>query len=189
MRPSPPAKLPRQPRVVARGRAFRASDGATYRLRAIHPGDVSALQRAFQRLDPEQVRQRTFHRMNELSLEAATRFATVDPALGVAYVVVDGAGEIRGEARFFDDAAGGGAEFAVITDPALAGRGLGRALMKRLVAAARRRGLDHLWGTVLAQNTQMLEFSRRLGATRETIADEPGVVRVRFDLSRRLRGR
>lgn len=185
--PTPPARPQRLPRAPTRGRALRTRDGACYRVRAIHPQDVPALQRAFQRLSPEQVRQRTFHRMNELSIEAATRFATVDPALGAAYVVVDAAGEIRGEARFFHDPVGGGAEFAVITDPALSGRGLGRALMRRLVDEARRRGLSHLWGTVLAQNTQMLEFSRRLGATREACLDEPGVVRVRLDLSRRLR--
>ncbi|MBX3699622.1 MAG: N-acetyltransferase [Dokdonella sp.] len=184
--PRPPAATRRSP---TRGRAFRARDGRLYRLRAIHPSDVPALQRAFQRLDPEQVRQRTFHRINELSLEAATRFATVDPAVGAAYVVLDEDGEIRGEARFFVDAVGSGAEFAVITDPTLAGHGLGRALMHRLVREARQRGVASLWGTVLAQNTQMLEFSRRLGATREASEDEPGVVRVRFDLSHRLRRR
>ncbi|MBZ0223998.1 MAG: N-acetyltransferase [Dokdonella sp.] len=179
--PAPPRPRP------SRGRAFRAASGSVFRLRAIHPGDVAALQRAFARLTPEQVRQRTFHRMNELTTEAATRFAKVDPAQGVAFVVVDEEGEIRGEARFHFDSNPTSAEFAVITDPALAGQGLGRELMKRLVGEARKRGLRELWGTVLAQNTQMLEFSRRLGASRALVADEPDVVRVRFDLSRRLR--
>lgn len=183
---SHPAPIRPQPRP-SRGRAFRAANGEVFRLRAIHPDDVSGLQRAFARLTPEQVRQRTFHRMRELSTEAATRLVRVDPAQGVAYVIVDAAGEIRGEARFHLDAGRPSAEFAVITDPALAGQGLGRALMKRLVSEARKRGLHELWGTVLAQNAQMLDFSRLLGASRELVADEPDVVRVRFDLSRRLR--
>jgi acetyltransferase len=76
----------------------------------------------------------------------------------------------------------------VIVDPTLLGLGIGRALMRRLVGDARRRGLSELWGSVLAENALMLDFSQRLGAARESMADEPGVVRVRFDLSRRLPG-
>lgn len=182
-----PAPSGRSARPPGRGRALRLADGRLFRLRAIHPADVPALQRAFKRLTPEQVRQRTFHRMNELSTAAATRFANLDPALGAAFVIIDNAGEIVGEARFLLDADRPSAEFAVITDPALAGQGLGRELMKRLVGEARKRGLHELWGTVLAQNTRMLEFSRRLGATRTLDAEEPGLVRVHFDLARRLR--
>lgn len=157
-----------------------------FRLRAIHPSDVPALQHAFARLTPEQVRHRTFHHMNELTAEAATRLANVPHDLGAAYVVVDDGGEIRGEARFYVDAGTPGAEFALIVDPSMLGIGIGRALMRKLFAEARRRGLRELWGTVLAENALMLDFTQRLGAARETMADEPGVVRVRFDLSRPL---
>ena len=184
--PNPPRRTPRSGNAPARGRAFRAADGRTFRLRAIHPSDVPALQRAFARLTPEQIRNRTFHHMNELSTEAATRLANVAPAQGAAYVVVDGEGEIRGETRFYVDAGNPSAEFAVIVDPNLLGIGIGRALMRRLVSEARRRGLRELWGSVLAENALMLDFSQRLGASRETAADEPGIVRVRFDLSREL---
>lgn len=124
--------------------------------------------------------------MNELSTEAATRLANVSPTHGAAYVVVDDAGEIRGEARFYIDAEKPSAEFAVIVDPTLLGMGIGRALMRRLISDAKRRGLRELWGSVLAENALMLDFSQRLGASRETMQDEPGIVRVRFDLSRPL---
>lgn len=186
--PTLPRRTPHLRDAPARGRAFRAADGRAFRLRAIHPSDVPALQRAFARLTPEQIRHRTFHHMNELTTDAATRLANVAPAHGAAYVVVDDEGEIRGEARFYLDAGKPSAEFAVIVDPTLLGLGIGRALMRRLVGDARRRGLRELWGSVLAENALMLDFSQRLGAARESMADEPGVVRVRFDLSRRLPG-
>jgi len=181
--PDPPRRTPLHRGAPARGRAFRAADGRAFRLRAIHPNDVPALQRAFARLTSEQVRHRTFHHMNELSTDAATRLANVAPAHGAAYVVVDGEGEIRGEARFYLDAERTGAEFALVVDPGLLGIGIGRALMRRLISEARHRGLHELWGSVLAENALMLDFSQRLGASRETMPDEPGIVRVRFDLS------
>jgi hypothetical protein len=77
--PNPPRPTPRHRGTPARGRAFRAADGRAFRLRAIHPGDVPALQRAFARLTPEQIRHRTFHHMNELTTDAATRLANVAP--------------------------------------------------------------------------------------------------------------
>jgi acetyltransferase len=165
------------------------TDGRRLRLRPIRPDDVAALQRGFARLTPEQVRQRTFHRMNELSAEAAHRLANVDPLTAAAYVVVDDEGELHGEARLHVESGGDIAEFALIVDPEMLGIGIGSALMRRLFEEARRRGLRELWGTVLAQNALMLELAQRLGARRETIAGEPDVVRVRFDLDQRRAAR
>lgn len=162
-------------------------DGRRLRLRPIRPDDAAALQRGFARLTPEQVRQRTFHRMNELSDEAAHRLANVDP-LTAAFVVVDDDGELHGEARLHVEGDGGVAEFALVVDPEMLGVGIGSALMRRLFEEARRRGLRELMGTVLAQNSLMLELAHRLGANRETVADEPDVVRVSFDLRKPRRG-
>ncbi len=171
--------------AATRGRAFRTLDGRTLRLRAVRSGDIDAFKRGFARLTPEQVRQRTFHRMNELSDEAAHRLVDIDPASAAAYVVVDEAGELHGEARLHVVPDTGTAEFAVVVDPQMLGIGIGRALMRRLVREARRRGLRELWGTVLADNALMLDFSRRLGARREGVPGEADIVRVSFDLDQR----
>jgi len=185
--PPAPAQTP-APAARARGRAFTTRDGRRLRLRPLRPDDVEALKRGFARLTPDQVRQRTFHRMNELTDEAAQRFAHVDAATAAAYVVVDDDGELHGEARLHVTPTGESAEFALIVDPQMLGIGIGGALMRRLFTEARRRGLRELWGTVLADNSLMLDFSSQLGARREMIADEPDLVRVRFDLARRARG-
>lgn len=169
---------------VATGETFRAEDGRTLTLRPIRPGDADALRRAFARLTPEQVRLRLFHRMNELSEEAALRMTQVDPAIAIAYVVVDAESEIRAEARLHIDATTDCAEFAVAVDPDFTHQGIGRHLMQRLLAEADRRGLDEVWGDVLAENQTMLDFAKALGAQRQFLADEPGITRVRFRLRR-----
>lgn len=180
----------RQARTAARTRPpkpraepFTIADGRTLFLRPVRPDDAAALRRAFARLTPEQVRLRVFHRMNELSEEAAQRLTHFDPETTVAYVVVDAGGEIRGEARIYIDRITDTAEFAVAVDPSFTDQGIGRFLMQRLLKEGRRRRLYEIWGDVLAENARMLDFARMLGAERTRRADDPGVMRVSFRLA------
>lgn len=178
-RPATPAAAP----APLAGEPFRTLDGQTLWLRPVRPDDVQALQRGFARLTPEQIRLRVFHRMNELSPQMLHLLANVDPEKGAAYVAVDADGEIRGEGRLYVDRTLDGAEFALIVDPALTGKGVGRALLQRLIAESRHRGLRELWGLVLTENTAMLDLAAYLGAAREAVPGELDTVRVRFDLA------
>ncbi len=172
-----PAAPPTAERVLAR-------DGRELLLRPIQPSDAPALRRAFKRLTPDQVRARFFYRINEVSEVMAARWADPDPETTAAFVATDpDGGEIRGEARLLIDSATAGAEFAIAIDPAFTGQGVGRALMLKLIEQAHRRGLVDLWGEVLTENALMLDLASRLGAQRQAVADEPGLVRVRFDLA------
>lgn len=163
-------------------RLLTLNDGSALSLRPIRPTDVEALKRGFARLTPEQVRHRVFHRMNELAPDVATRLCNVDASNGVAYVATDAAGEIHGDARYYLDESGSSAEFAIAIDPALVTQGIGRALMKCLLDSAQNCRLEALWGSVLVENSQMLDLANGLGARREPVADEPDLVHVRFDL-------
>ena len=169
------ARRPRSRRLVL-------ADGFVLHVRPIRPDDVDALRRGFARLTPEQVRLRVFHRMNDLSEEIAERLCNVREEHGAAYVATDADGEIRAEARLYIGPTPDRAEFALVVDPALVGKGAGRALMQRLLDEARRRGLVDLWGAVLTENVNMLDLAQHLGATREAVPGEPGLVHVRFDL-------
>jgi len=181
--------LRREARQAARGddaaaaEPFVLADGRPLSLRKIHAGDADALRRAFARLTPEQVRLRLFHRVNELSREAAARMTQIDPDTTIAYVVVDAEGEIRGEARLHIDIATDIAEFALAVDPQFTRRGIGRRLMQRLIEDARARHLYEIWGDVLAENQTMLIFARTLGAERHAVPGEPGLVRIRLPLA------
>jgi acetyltransferase len=170
-------------RARPRGQRLVLASGFVLRVRPIRPDDVDALRRGFARLTPEQVRLRVFHRMNDLSEENAERLCDVREHQGAAYVATDADGEIRAEARLYIGPTPDRAEFALIVDPALVGQGVGIALMQRLLDEARRRRLVELWGAVLTENVGMLDLAQRLGATRESVPGEPGLVYVRFDLT------
>jgi acetyltransferase len=162
------------------GESFTTPDGRGLFLRAIDPEDADALRRGFARLTPEQVRQRTFHRIAELSPEIAARLTRIDPETASAYVAVDDAGEIRGDARLAFDQVTETAEFGVVVDPGYTNQGVGGRLMQLLFEDASRRGARELWGDVLVENHAMLDFARAMGAERRAVPDEAGIVRVTF---------
>ena len=165
------------------GESFLARDGRPLRLRPIDPGDVVALQRAFKRMTPEQVRLRVFHALNELPDPIARHLCNVDPEVVAAFVVTDDdGGEIRGEARAHFDRVTEGAEFAIAIDPAFTGNGVGWALMTRLIETSRALGMREIWGHVLAENGGMLDLAARLGFSREGVTGEPGLLLVRLPL-------
>jgi acetyltransferase len=55
------------------------------------------------------------------------------------------------------------AEFAVLVGDPWQGQGVGAELLQRLMAIARERAMELLWGTVLAENKTMLSLARKLG--------------------------
>lgn len=176
-------RLERAARSRSDGASLVLDDGRVLTLRPIRVDDADALRRGFARLTPEQVRLRTFHRQNELTAAAAERLVRIDPETTSAWVAVDADGEIRGEARLHADAVDESGEFGVTVDPSFTGRGIGRALMQHLLDEARRRGLRAIWGDVLSDNSAMLDFVKRIGAHREFVPDEPGVIRVSFPVT------
>ena len=58
------------------------------------------------------------------------------------------------------------------------GRGLGHALMRKMIDYARSKGIRELFGYVLRENETMLAMSRELGFTVTGSDEGPGVLRV-----------
>jgi GNAT superfamily N-acetyltransferase len=166
--------------ALQRSEVIRLPDGRKFLLRPLHPDDLAALQRAFQRLTPEEVELRFLHQSRELPAFIADEVRTLDPERDVAFVLEDATGEIRAVADLHVEEFGKPeAEFGLIVGHAIAGHGLGRLLMLRLLAEARRRELV-LNGFVRSDNARMLELCRALGGTTNNEPDEPDVLRVRF---------
>src|SRR3546814_4888908 len=69
------------------------------------------------------------------------------------------------------------AEFAILVSRYVAGMGLGRHLMRRLVRWARGKKLERMYGDVLESNQPMLSLADSLGL-RRAATDTPGLVRV-----------
>lgn len=158
-------------------------DGRTLRLRPIQPEDADALRRGFELLQPEEVRLRFMHPMREMSPEMAQRLSHLDRKRDFALVAAEplppGEALIGAVVRASIDPSGQRAEFAIIVWRALAGRGLGRFLMKRIIRWAQLKQLDELYGDVLDENQPMLGLAQSLGFSREHQPDDRGVIRVR----------
>ena len=90
--------------------------------------------------------------------------------------------ELRGVGRIFIDEASDSAEFSVLVERAWTRQGHGAALLNRLVATCRERGLAELWGYVLVENRPMLRLCSELGFASRMLPDEPGVAQITLRL-------
>ena len=137
--------------------------------------------RLFARLSPEDIRYRFFALMRELSPEQVARMTQVDYDREMAFVAVRGA-ETVGVARLVREPESNEAEFAIVVDPSMKGKGLGRHLMQRLIDWGRALGLDAIIGQVLADNAPMLAFMRSLGFEIHHLPGESDIVEARKKL-------
>lgn len=160
------------------------SDGIQLRFRPIAPADLAALQRFHDRLSERSVRARFFGVLPHLSERQARYFTHLDGVDRFALVAVDPAegDELVAVVRFDRDPGTTRAEYAAVVADRWQGHGLGLALTRRLLDAARRRGIASLYALVLPDNVRMLGLLRDLGLP-ERIHDEGLVERIEVDLS------
>jgi acetyltransferase len=144
----------------------RLADGTDVVLRTISPNDASLLQAFVRRLSSRSRRFRFFVALTELSAAQLERLVNVDPARDLALVALSGRQEgtaIVAEARYAGAKDADNAEFAIAVADEFQGRGLGTHLVKRLLATARRRGVQRLFGEINVENRPMLAFARQVG--------------------------
>lgn len=161
------------------------SNGREVLIRPIRPDDALPLRAAFPLLEPDEVRLRLLCPMTELSPEMADKLSRPDPRNEFAIVVAEplppGEALVGAVARATIVAGGRDVEFAILVSGFIAGMGLGRHLMRRLVRWARGKKADRIYGDVLELNQPMLTLAQSLGFHREA-SDDPGMVRVVLDL-------
>lgn len=183
-----PAQTPRRdsvppaPPVQSRHAAWERltlANGGSLRIRPIGPRDAGAEQAFVAGLSPL-ARFRRFHfGVNELPDALLRTFVNADQLGHVALVAesVDD-GRIVADARYVLEDGGRSAEFAIAVSDAWQGLGLGRQLMHRLMARARRSGVERLCGDILADNAPMLALMRRLGARLMPAPDDDALYRA-----------
>jgi len=156
-------------------------------LRPIDAADTSVIRDGFPLLNPEEVRLRYQHPMKSLSEDYLHQLT--HPRRGRDFVLViaeqlpPGEALVGAVARLSQVDGTREAEFAILVSHFISGRGLGRLLLKKLVAYARRRKLDAIHGDVLDDNTPMLQLAQTLGFHRET-SEHTGMTRMRLVLAR-----
>lgn len=178
----PGARLPISPYPRALEGRLRLRDGTELRIRPVRPPDAPRLQDMIRRSDLRDIRMRFLHTMKRLPDQLAARLSQIDYTREMAFVAVEpGTRHLVGVSRLAADPDAHSAEYAVFVRTDWKGRGLGRALMNRIIEYARERGLGELFGEVLAENEPMLQMCRELGFRIERAA-EPEIRRVVLSL-------
>lgn len=167
---------------------FRLPSGRELLIRPIRPEDAGPIQGAFTLLGPEEIRQRFLYALRELTPEMAQRLSQPDPqtefALVAAETLPPGEALVGAVARVSVVSRSREAEFAILVSHFIAGQGLGRHLMRRLVKWAKSKKLDRLYGDVLDSNLPMLQLAESLGFRQVRDQDaSPNLVRVVLDLN------
>ena len=139
-------------------------DGTCVPVREIRAEDTGALRRLVARSSERSIELRFFGPMKELTEERARSFAEVDGVDRFALVALDpeDEGEIVAVVRYEREGDSDGAEYAALVEDRFQGRGLGIGLTRRLIEAARERGIKRLHALVLRENRRMLGLLRSL---------------------------
>jgi GNAT superfamily N-acetyltransferase len=136
------------------------------RIRPIRPSDLELERRFVYGLS---ARSRYLRLLSGRSLQPGEleRWTNVDPCREIALVALaseDGREEEVGVARcVVEDSAEGRWDFAIVIADHWQRRGLGEALLRRLIAAAAAAGVTTLGGITLSENRGMLVLARKLG--------------------------
>jgi acetyltransferase len=161
-------------------------DGRKLLLRPIVPEDEPALKRMFASLDPDEIRNRFLQPLRTLHHMLAARFTQLDYDREMALVLAEdgipGSQDIHAVVRLSADPDNVEAEFAIIVQHNLAGQGLGRLLMDRILRHARSRGIGTLWGVTLRDNRRMRGLAKAMGFSQSADPDEPSLVRMEIRL-------
>jgi acetyl-CoA synthetase (ADP-forming)/acetyltransferase len=150
-------------------------NGRTITLRPIRPEDEAQHRRFLQQLTPEDIRLRIFQTRRELPHSELARLTQIDYEREMAFIAeghdAQGEPETLGVGRLVRDADNTEAEFALLVRSDLKGRGLGRLLLRRLIAYAQARGTPRIVAVVLRENRGMLALAKSEGFSVEP--DEP----------------
>ena len=184
---SPVIPIRRQKLPGAWSERLRLANGRVLWLRRIRPEDAGPIDSAFSLLSHEEIRLRYLHLIKSLSPDYLHRLT--HPEKGREFVLVaaepmpPGQALVGAVARLSIDTERCEAEFAILVSHFVAGFGLGRLLMARLIGYARRRKLKRIHGDVLEENTAMLALAKELGFELIHVPDSGGVARVELDLT------
>lgn len=160
--------------------------GVEVLIRPIRPTDKHLLTDGFQRLSPESRFQRFFAPVVKLSESDLQYLTEVDHRRHEALVAIDpDEGDLIGSARYvrtspYRDRQ---AEVAIVIADHWRGKGLGKALLSRLVTRAREEGITHFLAVILADNTNATDLFENFAPKKTHVRrGEPGQVEVLIDL-------
>ena len=145
-------------------RFLSLSSGVEVPFRLIQPEDAPGLQRVHARCSERTIYLRFFGSLKELSEEKARYFASVDDVDHFGLVALDpeDPDEIIAMVRYDRQPGDERAEYAALVEDHWQGQGIGTGLTRRLVEAARDKGVRSFCALVKGENRRMLNVLRHL---------------------------
>jgi acetyltransferase len=144
-------------------------------LRPIRPEDAHAYAEFIARTGAPDLQFRFFSRVRRVSAQDLARYTQIDYDREMAFVAAAdddaGAREILGEARILVYPDGESAEFAILVRSDMQRRGLGEALLSKLIDYCRARGKSTLIGQMRSDNEAMIALARRSGMEVEAVPE------------------
>lgn len=142
---------------------WQALDGTQLEMRRMRQSDEPQVKESLNKLSADARRNRFFASIAEFSDAAVHQLITVDPAREYLLVVMrreDGADIPIAGGRFVHEDERRECAFSLLVGDAWQGQGIGRRILKALIGEASKRGLQQMYGHVLADNRPMLELAR-----------------------------
>ncbi len=154
-------------------------DGTPVWIRPIDRQDAELELEFLNSLSPEFRGLRFLGLVREPSLEVARELTALDPARAAGFIALisqDGRDRQIGAAHFHVDAKGDGCDCSVTVSDEWQKRGVGSALMRRLVDTARARGLRHMRAHAPARSDGSHHLAARIGFRRRLDRHDPATV-------------
>jgi acetyltransferase len=140
-------------------------NGQHIALRPIRPEDEPRLRAFYALATPADMRLRFFLTRREVPHSELARYSQIDYDREMTFIALPPDGDTAsmiGEVRAICDPDNQRAEFAILIAGGWQRRGLGRALLTRLIAYLRSRGTREVWGECLIENIGMAALARSL---------------------------
>lgn len=154
-------------------------DGKSLLVRPIRPEDGQRLAAFYASASPADMRLRFFMSRREVPRSELARYCQIDYEREMTFIALDGEA-MAGEVRAVCDPDNRRAEFAIQVAAAWQRRGLGRALMDKLLRYLRARGTAEVFGHCLSENVGMAVLARHAGF--EVRDETDGTVSMRLAL-------
>ncbi len=175
-------KLPIRPYPSQYVAPWKTTDGTEFTIRPIRPEDEPAMVNFHETLSDRTVYQRYMQLLQleqRVAHERLTRICFIDYDREIALVAehkkADGTSEILGVGRLQKIHGTDTAEFAVVINDAMQGKGLGTEFLRRLIHIAKDEDVARLRADVLAENVAMQKVCEKLNFQVKRSPTEPTV--------------
>ncbi len=154
---------------------WQLDDGRPVTLRPIRPEDEPLEFELFETFSKETWRYRFFGPMKDVTHEDMVRFTNIDYRREMAIIGVleeEGERKMIGVGRLIIDPDKNAGEYAVVVGDPWQGLGLGEKLTDAIIGVAEDKELDYIYGTIMKENTRMINLVEKMGFEIEEESDE-----------------